>query len=110
MSIEEKNRAIFDFMGCTHSKDANMDAWEMSLLKYHTSWDALIPVWHKIWHLCYLYPITPQEREWNEIKGNRCARVILYGTIEEAHTEIVSAIQWYESTVPQPEGKGKEGV
>lgn len=47
-TIEQMNREIFDFMGCVHSQHCDMDAWEMSKLKYHTSWDALMPVVDRI--------------------------------------------------------------
>lgn len=46
-AVVNGNISIFDFMGCVHSKDTDMDNWEMSKLVYHSSWDALIPVCRK---------------------------------------------------------------
>lgn len=44
----EENKEIFDFMGCVHSNNEEIDKWEMEKLKYHTSWDWLMPVVEKI--------------------------------------------------------------
>lgn len=46
--IQEDNKLIFDFMGCVHSNDETVDLWEMSGLKYKSSWEALMPVVEKI--------------------------------------------------------------
>ena len=46
--ILENNKLIFDFMGCKHSVHEAVDTWEMDSLKYHTSWDWLMPVVEKI--------------------------------------------------------------
>lgn len=42
--IDENNKLIAEFMGWEHSKNEDIDAYEMSNLKYHTSWDWLMPV------------------------------------------------------------------
>lgn len=53
-TIEEKNRMIAEFMGSPYEWDNNEKAWyddDQRLvgieLKYHTSWDWLMPVAHK---------------------------------------------------------------
>jgi hypothetical protein len=46
--ILEGNKLIADFMGWHHHEDKKYDAHEMSNLKYHTSWDWLMPVVEKI--------------------------------------------------------------
>lgn len=69
--------------------------WRLEGLKYHSSWDWLIPVWAKLWEITDV----PFEKslQWNEIKGSKCARAILYGTVAEAQKEIAEAIKWYNS-------------
>lgn len=47
-TITENNRLIADFMDWKHSSDPDFDNWEMSLLKYHSSWDWLMPAVEKI--------------------------------------------------------------
>lgn len=124
MSIEEKNRIIFDFMGCIHSKDADMDAWEMSTLRYHESWDWLMPVIEKISQepligaetaqdVCY--PVTFGMPHTDGTKMFRFAGfpVFNYETlIGAAYSAVIYFIKYHDnpSTEPQPEGKGKEGV
>jgi hypothetical protein len=63
--------------------------------EYHSSWDWLIPVWNKLW---FTQVSFEKSIEWNNIKGNNCARAILYGTVEEAAKEIANAIKWYNNT------------
>lgn len=46
--MENKNALIFDFMGCIHSQHEDIDKWEMDNLKYHSSWDLLIPVYSRV--------------------------------------------------------------
>jgi hypothetical protein len=46
-NIEQK-RKIFDFMEGIHSKNEDIDRWEMELLKYDTDWNQLMPVVEKI--------------------------------------------------------------
>lgn len=48
MSIQESNKLIFDFMGCTHSDCPDIDKWEMGDLKYHSNWQHLMPVVERI--------------------------------------------------------------
>jgi len=54
--MEKTNKLIAEFMGCTHPFNEVTDAtlynvshgtFELSDLKYHESWDWLIPVIHK---------------------------------------------------------------
>lgn len=45
--IIERNKVIFDFMGCKHSNDELIDKWEMETLKYHSDWSWQIPAWSK---------------------------------------------------------------
>lgn len=45
---QENNKLIADFMGWQHHSSADYDAYEMNNLKYHTSFDWLMPVVEKI--------------------------------------------------------------
>ena len=47
-SNTEQKKLIFDFMGGIHSKNKDIDRWEMELLKYDTDWNQLMPVIEKI--------------------------------------------------------------
>ena len=42
------NKLIAEFMGWKHHEDKSYDEYEMNNLKYHTSWDWLMPVVEKI--------------------------------------------------------------
>lgn len=42
------NKLIADFMGWQHHEDSKYDECEMAKLKYHLSWDSLMPVIEKI--------------------------------------------------------------
>ncbi len=107
-SIEDMNRVIADFMDYLKLNKKKEDpylyamkhAYDYGNLKYHSSWDWLIPVWEKLWYNC----IVPMnlEKEWANIRGNRLARAILYGTIQEAHKEAFDAITWYNKHTSQP--------
>lgn len=46
--IIASNTIIADFMNWKHHEDSNYDKHEMSNLKYHTSWDWIMPVVEKI--------------------------------------------------------------
>lgn len=91
-TIEEMNRAICHFM--------NIQGTDMFLslnYKYHEDWNQLHIVWNKLWYDCSIVPMK-HELEWSKIRGSKCARAILYGTIKEAHKEIYEAIVFYTTT------------
>ena len=79
-TIEEKNRIIYSFMG----DDGRHTAKE---LKYHTSWDWLMPVIDKIYNL-------PQEIEDTNLIGD-ITNALIDIDILECHGEVVYFIEYY---------------
>jgi hypothetical protein len=100
MTIEESNKLIFDFMGCKHSANEDIDRWEMSSLKYHSSWDSLMPVFVKI--------NNTVENEiggsfiniwWHGVDyGNKTFDTAVYSHIGALYQACIQFIQWYNST------------
>lgn len=48
VTVEQKNREIFDFMGGIHSVHEDLDNYEMDHLRYHNCWKCLMPVVERI--------------------------------------------------------------
>lgn len=97
--IVERNRAIFDFMGCKHSEHEDIDKYEMQYLKYHSSWDWLMPVGKKIYDLLAgelkkRPPHTASEGDLIEVDIH-CA--IREYNIVKAHEHIYRFVCWYNT-------------
>ncbi len=97
-NILEGNKVIAEFVGWQHHEDANYDAHEMSKLKYHSSWDALVPAWKKFYDeiiagndsfFCDYYT--------EEAKTDfDCMEYsLLSGNIIAAHKHFLNLINWY---------------
>jgi len=140
MTIEESNKLIAEFMGWKFID--NGDGYvDTSLngkgrftekttlipnfciaLKYHSSWNRLMPVIEKIskepligaetaQDVCY--PVTfgmPHTDGTKMFRFAGCALSHLETLIEAAYSAVIDFIQYHneQSTEPQPEGKGKE--
>ena len=84
------NRIIADFMEWVHHEDKSYDEYEMSNLKYHSSWDWLHPAWDKFRELKYD----------NEIYKRHISSIsfaISAYPISVAFERMAIAIQWYKS-------------
>lgn len=69
------------------------DKWhEWEDMRYHSSWDWLMPVWGKFRALKFIEETT-MKLHLNYVA--RLAQDIAYGTIEEFHHNMHIAIQWY---------------
>lgn len=137
MSIEESNKLIALFMGGRYEyveegtecvdfivKGVLQARVNIKNLKYHSSWDKLMPVVEKIskepligaqtaQDVCY--PVTFGMPHTDGTKMFRFAGFALFHRetlIEAAYSAVIDFIQYHneQSTASQPEGKGKEGV
>lgn len=111
------NKLIAEFMGYSKIKSTNSDrtVWThleygtltekgLSLLKYHTSWDWLIPVVKKIFTLSFS-EVKGLEEEWsNKNKGlfdpDLCG---LHSDISTVYNCTVEFIKWYNENKPKNE-------
>lgn len=76
--------------------NTSTDLWfEVDEIKYHTSFDWIMPVWYKVRDLKFTDVKTQLEH--SSIKVSIDYR-ICYGTIDELFVEIFTAIQWYNTT------------
>lgn len=101
--ILQANIDIANFMGWVHHEDKDYDMHEMRNLKYHTSWDALIPVFDKIqtiekhrWH----FTIDPWSFTCIDYMNNEEEIIYLQfdsgiPLIERYYEAAISFIQWY---------------
>jgi hypothetical protein len=96
--IAEGNKLIAEFMNWVHSQDPATDAYEMERLKFHTSWDWLMPVVEKIGENytinLHLFPgsdFTATFKEGNFRRGNGESP----RPIEATWLAVVQHIQWY---------------
>jgi hypothetical protein len=88
--MKTDNELIAEFMG-------KPDHIMSELLKYHTSWDWLMPVIHKI----FTVPFDSVDglREFTD-KPNTIFDALSFGLhseIEEVHKAVVEFIKWYNS-------------
>lgn len=108
--IIEGNRIIAEFMGWVHHEDKAYDDYEMSQLRYHNSWDKLMPVVEKINTLAidnvgevgvYIKPFAcyVAEDEHHPITMSTVANHPVL--IEIVWITIVTFIRWY-NTIPKP--------
>ncbi len=99
MEIEENNKLIAKFMGCTHPFNDLTDAtlysvsygtFEADELKYHTSWDWLMPVIEK----CLIGEAEQDEKISNTLIKNIyegiCSQNILF-----AYKSVLKFIEHY---------------
>lgn len=104
MTKEERlsgNRIIGEFVGksfqmshITDYKGVSDDA--LPAMKYHSNWQWLIPAWYKFRDL--KFEDAKSQFEHSDFKQN-IAYCICYRDIQSAFQSIVSAIQWYNSTL-----------
>ena len=91
-TIEENNRMIAEFMGHVRSgfngelvfNTETREEFEVEQLKYHTSWDWLMPVVEEVDHL--EYESERLEKIDNAIKTRQIVAV---------HGAVVEFIEWY---------------
>jgi hypothetical protein len=105
IELLEGNKLIADFMDWIHHEDVQYDIYEMNNLKYHSSWDWLMPVVEKIeqsgWG-CKMYlngcqfPVVDQYARLWPIAEKR--------KIDAVWLAVVFFIRWY-NTVAQPAKK-----
>ena len=95
-TIEENNKLIAKFMGSPYEWDNNEKAWydndQMLVgieLKYHSSWDWLMPVFRIITEL----GISFDEEGGDLIEI--CADAITDVSIVDAYQAVVQFIEWY---------------
>lgn len=102
--IIAQNILIANFMNWVHHEDAIYDRHEMKNLKYHESWDALMPVVEKIESL------AGDIGHFNVDISECCCRIYQYGykpkfkttdgrftKIEAVYNVIVQFILWYNN-------------
>ncbi len=87
--IIEQNILIANFMEWQHHEDAKYDAYEMSNLKYHSSWDWLMPVWGKCYNRLLEINSTTCHFYINDMKN-----ALISADIKRAFETLVSAIEF----------------
>lgn len=111
-TIEEKNRMIAEFMGIEEEQtengefvyavkfqnpeklnDIQTEFYYGSELRYHTSWDWLMPVCKKINSILFSEFAEIVWQEWNMINNP-----VKY-SIENVHKQVVQFIEWYNNLV-----------
>ena len=108
MSVLQGNKLIAEFMGWEHHSDPEYDAHEMKNLKYHSSWDQLMPVVEKIAKMKFKYDnadewYSPYPTTFGMVddEGNYMVRIYssqLFSAptlIEAAWNVVVDFIEWY---------------
>jgi hypothetical protein len=88
--IEEGNRLIADFMEWQHHPDKQYDEYEMAGLKYHTSWDWLIPACYK-WDSLIKFLFNPEYEQ----RCDELDRVATLYQIKPLWTVLIENIKWY---------------
>lgn len=99
--VEQTNILICEFMGGKYNGIFDVEINGISdyigTLKYHNSWDALMPVVEKI-----SKAVDSLENEQVNLDGFVCKSVIddelTYGVIEPVYKAIVAFIHWHNST------------
>lgn len=94
-----KNKLIAEFDGKKYLPIREGDSFliiesdtGLKQAKYNTSWNWLMPVWHKFRDLKF------DEETTKKLHNNYTARLaqdLAYGTIDEFHHNITIAIKWY---------------
>jgi hypothetical protein len=106
-TIEQMNKtiAVFDGYkisksGKTYRKDNESSPYRVRDIKYHSSWDWLMPVWKKAGKI--LFDIRGDLTEDKYLCVHRITKAFIYACqtvdIESAHTSVYNAIlniQWY---------------
>lgn len=110
-TIIEGNKAVATFHGFSRKprkeNSAGWKHWEIKPfgwfddedLKYHTSWDWIMPVWIKFKNL-HIKGITA--RHYHKQVCASFGNAILSGEIENAWSDAVMAINWYNNHQPKP--------
>jgi hypothetical protein len=91
--------ALFEgrtFYGYTINKFGGNTGNALPEMKYHSSWDWLLPVWYKFIDL--RFADVMHQLKHSELKSI-IGLAILYGGIELAHKNIFEGIQWYKTTI-----------
>jgi len=87
--ILKGNKLIAEFMGKEEGYNEH-GVWQP--FQYHSSWDWLMPVWHKFRDLRF------KDETKSKLHTNYVARLaqdLAYGTISEFFNNIQIAIEWY---------------
>jgi len=83
-----------------HDSDIDYHQFRLDQLKFHESWDWLMPVVVKIKHMQHdpkeMFMGTTFERE---IAFNTITKIPIYTSIELVHKQIVSFIKWYNGEI-----------
>lgn len=115
MNTTESNKLIAEFMGATFFKDGSYDEYPKEMkgevwgdqidnfLKYHTSWDWLMPVVEKIEGLP---PVPDKDKYEVNIDGCYCEigaffiQVTGETKLQATYAAVVGFITWYNSLTP----------
>jgi hypothetical protein len=104
--IIQGNKLIADFMGYPECGLKNKDpyyyamkhAYKNGNMRYHTSWDWLMPVWVKF------RDVTFSDSSVSALHTNyiaRLAQVLAYETIDMFYFRLIPAIQWHNTQTKQ---------
>lgn len=103
-TIVEKNRMIAEFMGLRYGRSSvktyvienNKEVLPKDL-KYHTSWDWLMPVVEKIESLGYEFQITKEEAYFKDTDGDfEIVASAFNGSImDNTYNAVVQFIEWF---------------
>jgi hypothetical protein len=111
--IAESNRIIAEFMGtyttcdsygrdivCIKEAPGQHLASKVKTMKYHTSWDWLMPVWKKATEIGLYMMTHGHERLWLEKEKEIETALIREFDCQKAATLIAALITWYTTTNP----------
>lgn len=111
-TIEQKNREIAIFMdlvpvpcGTKCLGDIKHPEISEAFLKYHSSWDQLMPVYHQIREKAFLL----RNCDKGHVLFSKLNSQLLYGTIADVHLKAYDFIQWLnQSTTTNDTTKGND--
>jgi hypothetical protein len=94
--ILESNKIVAEFMEWQHHEDKEYDEYEMSSLKYQSSWDLLKPAIDKFLNIDiteFDYHVT-HLTEFRQIRAS-LANMTNQHSIQDFYKKLIESIKWY---------------